>query len=295
MMMTEPLVSEPMLDLAGNTPPGFAVPKGACDAHMHVFGPQALYPRVPDPHYTLPDGDLDHFRKVMTRLHLDRFVIVQPSYYGTDNACLIDNLKRSGKAGRGVVMIEDDTPRATLEAFHAAGVRGIRLDLFKRRALPIAQIRTYIDRMAGVAKALGWHLQFYAPGYVVRDLIDYLADVETPHVIDHMGYMLAEDGLTPADFNRLVALMQHGQTYIKLSGPYRIAKTRGYAPVADVAKAIVQAGSHKAMWGSDWPHIPHSGRDTGELLNLLAEWAPDAGDRANILVHVPQTLFSFDT
>jgi 2-pyrone-4,6-dicarboxylate lactonase len=221
--MTEPLVSEPMLTLFGNTPPAFAVPKGACDTHMHVFGPQADYPRVPNPHYTLPDGDLNHFRKVMDRLHLDRFVIVQPSYYGTDNRCLIDNLKKSGKAGRGVVMIEDDTPLETLEAYQAAGVRGIRLDLFRRREDPIAEIRAYVRRMAAVAQGLGWHLQFYAPGLVVRDLIDFLADVETPHVIDHMGYMLAEDGLTAADFNRLVALMQHGQTYIKLSGPYRIA------------------------------------------------------------------------
>jgi predicted TIM-barrel fold metal-dependent hydrolase len=45
------------------------------------------------------------------------------------------------------------------------------------------------------------------------------------------------------------------------------------------------------VWGSDWPHLPDGQRDTGEVLNLLADWAPDAADRRIILVDGPDRLF----
>lgn len=293
MAAEEPLVSEPIRPLAMIERPRFAVPAGACDVHMHVFGLADRFPRVAHPHYTLPDGRLGHFRDLMTILGLDRFVIVQPSFYGTDNSCLLDALAETGEAARGVVMIEEDTPHAQLEKMHAAGVRGLRLDLFKRAGQPLADIRAYIDRMAAKIAPLRWHLQFYVPGRVVRDLIDFLATLEIDYVIDHMGYMLEEDGLTDRDFARLVELARSGRCWIKLSAPYRLAKMRGYAAVEGVAKAIVDAAPERAIWGSDWPHIPGLGRDTGELLNLLPIWAPDAAIRRGILVDNPVRLFGF--
>lgn len=57
-MTDQILVSKPMRDAQTLTRAAFEVPAGACDAHVHVFGPEARYPRVPAPHYTLPDGDL---------------------------------------------------------------------------------------------------------------------------------------------------------------------------------------------------------------------------------------------
>lgn len=291
--MNAPLTSEPMLPLEGLTLPSFEVRAGACDAHMHVFGPETRYPRVPNPHYTLPDGKLEHFQGLMKVLRLDRFIIVQPSFYGTDNRCLVDALKQAGAAARGVIMVEDEVTQGELEAFHAAGARGIRLDLFKRATLPVEEIKAYINLMARKVASLGWHLQFYAPGYVVRDLVDFLSSVEVPYVIDHMGYMMEEDGLTEKDFTRLLSLMNESNCYLKLSGPYRVAKHKGYEAVSHVAKAIVETNPRRAIWGSDWPHIPKSGRDTGELLNLLVDWAPNPADRKRILVDNPLDLFDF--
>ena len=290
----EPLVSEPMRPLDTIERPAFAVPAGACDVHMHVFGPLDRYPCVPHPHYTLPEGNLDHFRKLMAVLGLERFVIVQPSFYDTDNRCLLDALAATADgAARGVVMIDLDLPTAELERYHGLGVRGVRLDLFKRAGQPRAAIEDYITAMAAKIAPLGWHLQFYAPGWLVRDLIDFLATLENDFVIDHMGYMLEADGLTEADFSRLLSLMREGQCWLKLSAPYRLAKTRGYEAVEEVAKAIVRAAPEKAIWGSDWPHIPGSGRDTGELLNLLTRWAPEPAVRRQILVDNPARLFGF--
>jgi len=293
MIMAEPLVSQPMRPADTLERPQFTMPEGAVDAHMHVFGPLAFYPSVAHPHYTLPDGNLDQYRAVMRVLGLRRFVIVQPSFYDTDNRCLIDTLRVAGEDARGVVMIDPDIDDDVLRDYAAAGVCGVRLDLFKRAGLPFEEIQAFIDVMAAKVAPLGWHLQFYAPGYIVRDLIDFLATLRIEFVIDHMGYMLEEDGLTEADFTRLLALMKQGHCWLKLSAPYRLAKKRGMDAVNGIAKAIVAAAPERAIWGSDWPHIPEGARDTGALLNLLSIWAPDPAIRKMILVDNPGRLLGF--
>lgn len=115
---------------------------------------------------------------------------MQPTYYGTDNALVLDALRRVGERGRGVVRIEDDTPDAELDAMHEAGVRALRLDVF-----------------------------------------------------------------------------------------------------APLGRQLVETRPDRLLWGSDWPHLPDGQRDTGELLNLLADWAPDEQDRRTILVDGPTRLF----
>lgn len=290
----EPLTSEPMRPVDSLAAPAFVMPPGACDAHIHIFGPLDRYPSVAHPHYTLPDAKLAHYRGLMARLGLQRFVIVQPSFYDADNRCTLDALAEAGGMARGVVMLEPDVTDAELERQHTLGVRGVRLDLFKRAALPQASIEAYIAAMAARVAGLGWHLQFYSPGWLVRDLLDFLQTLSIDFTIDHMGYMLDKDGLTSADFDRLLGLTREGRCYIKLSAPYRLAAQNGDAAVNEVAKAIVRAAPTRAIWGSDWPHIPLStGRDTGALLNLLALWAPEQAVRAQILADNPARLLDF--
>jgi 2-pyrone-4,6-dicarboxylate lactonase len=292
-MSGEPLLSLPLRPLETISHPTFPLPTGAWDAHVHIFGPAARYPHVDKPHYTLPDGTLAQYRSLMPRLGIERFVIVQPSFYGSDNSCLIDALAEVGDRARGVVMIEPDITDAELQGFHRRGVRAVRLDLFKRAREPVAAVKSYIKQMAARVDPLGWHLQFYAPGYVVRDLIQFFRTLQIDFVIDHMGYMLEEDGLRSEDFSALLDLLAGGRCFLKLSGAYRIAKLRGYEYVEPVAKAIVERAPDRALWGSDWPHISYSDRDTGELLNLLARWAPSESSRQKILVENPNRLFGF--
>jgi 2-pyrone-4,6-dicarboxylate lactonase len=292
-MSSQVLVSKPMRDAQTLARPQFDVPAGACDTHVHVFGPQERYPHVPEPHYTLPDGNLPQLESALGALGVERFVIVQPSFYGTDNRCMLDALDVAGARARGVAMVEDGVSHEELAAMHARGVRALRLDLFLRSSLPTAQLHRFIERSIERTRALGWHVQFYTPGWVVRDLIPFLPELEADFVIDHMGYMLESDGLTRADFDRLLRAVHDGRGWFKLSGPYRLAKDGNYARLRPLAEAIVEAVPERVIWGSDWPHIPEGGRDTGELLNLLADWIPDAGARRKILVDNPARLFGF--
>jgi 2-pyrone-4,6-dicarboxylate lactonase len=282
----------PMRAAESNTLPRFQVPPESCDTHFHVFEPG--YAHVRDRLYSFPDGTLQQYLRLTERLGIERMVLVQPTYYGTDNSLVVDVLKKVGSRCRGVVRIEEDTPDTELDFYHQLGVRAIRLDLFARASWPTDDLIAYVRRMADRARPRGWHLQFYTPGTVVRDLLPFLADLEDTFVIDHMGYMKESDGLTEADFNRLVRVLDGGSCYIKLSGPYRIAKDKPLSSVEPLGRALVAARPDRLVWGSDWPHLIDGQRDTGELLNLLADWAPDETDRQQILVESPARLFYTD-
>ena len=93
-MNTDILQSTPTRAASTLTAPAFTMPQGACDSHVHVFGPEARYPRVAHPHYTLPDGSAEQLDAMTRELGIERFAIVQPSFYGTDNRCMLDALDR---------------------------------------------------------------------------------------------------------------------------------------------------------------------------------------------------------
>ena len=290
--MTKILQTTPMRAAKTNTRPRFTMPGGACDAHFHIFEPG--FPHVPDPLYTFPEATLEQYLQMSEVLGIQRMVLVQPTFYGTDNSLLVQTLQKMGPQCRGVIKVADDTGDAELDRCHRAGVRAIRLDLFARASWPPGDIIAYIRTMAARARPRGWHLQFYTPGTIVRDLLPFFSDFEDTFVIDHMGYMKQSDGLTQADFDRLVAILAGGYCYIKLSGPYRVAPGQPLSSVQPIGRALVTVRPDRLLWGSDWPHLPDGQRDTGELLNLLASWAPDDADRRQILVESPTRLFYMD-
>jgi 2-pyrone-4,6-dicarboxylate lactonase len=279
----------PMREANTNTPARFNLPGGSCDAHFHVFEPG--YPSIPEPFYSFPEGTIAQYLALAGFFGIDRMVLVQPTYYGTDNSLTIEALRRLGPRARGVVRVEEDVSEATLDAFHKAGVRAFRLDLFERSEQPVGETAAYVRRMAKRATARGWHVQFYSPGTVIRDLLPFLAELEDTFVIDHMGYMIESEGATEADFERLLDVLRLGSCYVKLSGAYRIARDEPLPAVEPLGRALVQTRPDRLIWGSDWPHLTNGQRDTGEVLNLLADWAPDPADRRRILVEAPGRLF----
>ena len=91
------------------TPVNFDVPPGACDCHTHIFGDPARFPFVPGRTYTPEPASVDEVRALHRALHTSRVVIVQPSVYGTDNACTLDAVSQLGSGARGVAVIDDNT------------------------------------------------------------------------------------------------------------------------------------------------------------------------------------------
>jgi predicted TIM-barrel fold metal-dependent hydrolase len=61
------------------------------------------------------------------------------------------------------------------------------------------------------------------------------------------------------------------------------------------AAAFAEAAPDRCLWGTDWPHPGVSAEmpNDGMLIDLLAEWVPDAARRQRILVDNPALLYGF--
>ena len=72
--------------------PRLRTPPGACDAHIHLFGPAAKYPFAPDSPYTAHDALPETFIALQDKLGLERAIIVSPGGYGRNYQLLADTL-----------------------------------------------------------------------------------------------------------------------------------------------------------------------------------------------------------
>ncbi len=274
-----------------------ALPQGACDTHCHVFGPAARFPYAEPRSYTPDDAPLEAYLGLLDRLGFDRGVLVQPSAYGRDNRAMIDALAREPRRLRGVAVGGEELDAATLRQWHERGVRGLRVNEFRRNGKPyyengvrLEDVRHLLPTMAD----LGWHLQLWID---TRDLPDLaLAQVPVPVVIDHMGRMEHHHGVSHPGFQALVRGVGEGRLWSKLSGTYRLGTTPpGYAEARPFHDALVAANPDNLVWGTDWPHPRPEGPtpDAADLVRIFLEWTPADRDRQAILVDNPARLYDF--
>jgi len=101
-----------------------------------------------------------------------------------------------------------------------------------------------------------------------------------------------------AAFKCLQRLLDTGRCWIKLSAPYETSKTGApkYEDVSVLARALVKQAPERMLWASNWPH-PSARKPTPPddvaMLELLADWAPDAGVQQKILADNPAELYGF--
>jgi len=280
--------------------PEFRSPPGGCDAHFHVFGPAQRYPCGPDLRYTPPLAPLANFLALAEKLGVSRFVFVQPSAYGRDNRCMLDAMREVGKDHcRGIVDIDEDAPDAELSRLDALGVRGVRINLspvkpFESGFAP--KLMPRIARLAGRCAEIGWQLDFLTPGWLTADLMPTLRKLRLDFTLAHFGMFQAKEGVDQPGFRQLLELLRAGERrcWVKLTGVYRMSSAAGFAEVAPVARALMEAAPDRLIWGSDYPHLSFADKvGTVQLWNLLGRWAPDEATRRQILVDNPRKLFGF--
>jgi predicted TIM-barrel fold metal-dependent hydrolase len=289
-------------------PVGFSVPAGACDCHTHVFGDPARFPFAPSRTYTPGPATVDETREVHRALHIDRLVVVQPSVYGTDNACTLDALRQLGSRARGVAVIGDDTAEAELDRMERAGIRGIRINLETTGQSDPALARQRFEAATRRVSGRPWHVQMFTRPSVIAAISDAVAAAPVPIVFDHFGGVQAAAGIDQAGFEALLKLVRSGKAYVKISAPYRgSTQPPDYPDMAPFAKALIAANPQRILWGSDWPHpntspsAPLTDAGTAprvlvadvHVFNLLPGWAPDAALRRTILVDNPNRLYRF--
>lgn len=265
-------------------------PANAWDCHAHIVGPRHRYPLVASRSYTPVTADRAAYHEVLHTLGVERAVIVQPSFYGTDNRCTLDALRAEGGRWRGVVVIDPDIDDAALRDMHALGVRGVRINCLFSGGVAL----DVLERTAERIRPFGWHIQLLIDARTLPKLAPRLTQLGVALVFDHMGHVPTDAGIDDPGFQTLLRLLREGCCWAKLSGAYRISQQAApYADVKPFARALIDAAPGRLVWASDWPHPAIAGAmpNDGTLLDLLTDWAPDAGVRERILVSNPSRLY----
>jgi 2-pyrone-4,6-dicarboxylate lactonase len=276
--------------------PRALLPFNACDSHLHIFGPATRYSYSSDRIYTPPDCLLADYLALQKSLGLTRCVLVQPSVYGSDNAALLKALRSLGKEGRGVVVLSDKESNNQLREMHALGVRGVRVNLVDVKSptanLPIDALRRLQDRIAPQR----WHFELLVHVDQYPNLDEELSSLEVPVVFGHMGYLSRGVKRDCPGMKAMLALMQAGRAWTKITGPYRIGSNGPpYETAAEIARWLAQHCMERLVWGTDWPHVMVKGAmpHDADLLNAVTEWMPGQDQRQALFSDNPATLYQW--
>jgi predicted TIM-barrel fold metal-dependent hydrolase len=239
-----------------------------CDSHVHVVGPAETYPQSPTRTYLAVTAPLRKLRELAARRRIDSFVIVQPSFYGTDNTVLLESLDALGARGRGVAVVDPATvAKATLVNYAARGIRGLRLNLYSPMGnADRARMAATFVAMADLAGAMSWHVEVIAPIEVLAQEVEVLARAAVPVVVDHYG-VFGHNPPTSSAGRELLGLLRYPHVWMKLSAPYRVSDDPlDTKPKREWLDAILGVARERCIWGSDWPHTPaHDAQKGGAI------------------------------
>jgi predicted TIM-barrel fold metal-dependent hydrolase len=207
---------------------------------------------------------------------------------------MVDAIERGAGRYAGVAMIDESFSEPDIGRLHDVGVRGTRFNFVAH--LGGAPELDVFWRIVERVTPFGWHIVLH---FDARDLPSYselLDRMPCPFVIDHMARVPTGDGLEQAPFQALLEVMRDERAWVKVSGAERLTAD-GPPPYDDVvpfARALIEAAPDRVLWGTDWPHpnVRHM-PDDGDLVDLLASYAPDEAVRSRILVDNPQRLYDF--
>jgi predicted TIM-barrel fold metal-dependent hydrolase len=173
-------------------------------------------------------------------------------------------------------------------------VRAIRFNL----SYPGAATADMLDPLGSRIAALGWHIELVVPGAQLPRMEALLLALACPLVIDHIAHVPQPGGLESEAFRTARRLVDMGNTWITLSGPYVDSKTGApaYGDVEPVAKAFISLAPERMLWGTDWPHPTEKTHkpDDAMLLDVIAGWIERADWQQQIFVRNPSALYGFN-
>ncbi|MEI7531375.1 MAG: amidohydrolase family protein [Betaproteobacteria bacterium] len=286
---------------ANPSTPNFILPKGAIDAHCHVFGPGELFPFAAERKYTPCDASKDQLFALRDHLGFDKNIIVQATCHGADNSALVDALISSHGRARGVATVKKTVTDIELEKLHAAGVRALRFNFVKR--LVDFTPKDELIELANRIKQLGWHIVIYFESVDLPELWDFFTSLPTIVVVDHMGRPDVSKPIVGPEFQLFIKLMQeHENIWSKVTCPERLSingasalegQRNAYQDVIPFARHLVESFPKRVLWGTDWPHpnLKDHMPDDG----LLVDWIPHIAQtdelQRQLLVSNPTRLY----
>lgn len=270
--------------------PAEPVPAGSWDCQVHVYGDPARFPPRRQGAYAPPSAYFEDVHRMASTLGLNYVSIVQASIYGTDHSALIDALKR-GQGGkvdsvtyRGIAIVDDSVSDRMLEDLHAAGVRGVRFNFWKRLNV-VPSLPTFRRTLERIAQ-FGWHARVHVTEDELLELQDEFRSLQCPMVLDHMGHLPFSKGIEQPGVKIALDLLARENWWMMLSHGDRNSATD--APWSDslpFARAYYQAAPDRCVWATDWPHpeYPKDPVNDAELIELLFRQLEDPEARRKVL------------
>ncbi len=238
------------------------------DTHVHVFDP-VRFPYVSHRAYTPGAATITDLLRHLNRIGCGRVVCVQPSIYGTNNACLLEALATLNQAGvqaRGAVVLDRSAILSQLEDMHDTGVRAVRINWVVQEPGRSNATDALVQQLQALDEQLGsldWSIELFARLKDILDIAPDLARLRRKIVLDH--FALVKPGDDPFEVLSLVRLLDFTPNlYLKLSAPYQVsAQAPDYGDLVPMVRALAASCPEQLLWGSNWPHTSGHARDAG--------------------------------
>ena len=246
---------------------------------MHITDP-TNFPISASATYAPHAAPLTQALQNASRLNLPNLVFVQPSTYGTNNACLLAALDRVGPDhGRGVVAFDPTKANiTTLRQWHARGVRGVRINLKSaKQEMASSALRQLLRSYADAIRPMRtWALELFVDMAVAGQLEEMVPELSgVKLVLAHLGSP-GELKMPLSDmrgWDALLRMMRDGGVYVKVSGPYRSSKDPEYWDLEGLTKELFGVrGGDRVVFASDWPHTRFEGVDVRPWVERCLEW-----------------------
>jgi 2-pyrone-4,6-dicarboxylate lactonase len=270
-------------------------PTGSWDCLFHVYGNENRYPLKENRGYEPPlNATIEAAEKMHRTLGITHRVVVQSSAdeESAGRMRLIDVLRGRDNC-LGVAVIDPGISDLELTNLHDAGVRGARFNF-----VPWANTRIEpndFHRLLNRIADYGWHVRIHTIADQWRQLIDLLALIKIPAVIDHMGHLQPNDGASVEAEKLLLQLLNQENWWVMIANCDRASSLlSGWDDVIPHARRLFAAAPDRAIWATDWPHVSYAKPElpnSAELLRFLNRMLPDIADRQKILVDNPARLF----
>lgn len=249
------------------------------DAHSHIWTPDIeRYPLATgvkkadmQPASFTPEELFAHCRPQ----GVDRVVLIQMIYYGTDNSYMLDAIADRPETFRGVAVIDETQrdARDEMRRLKQKGVRGFRLYTDKAAA------ESWLDSDAMQAMWTCGADEGLAMCLLADP--DALPAIErmcrrfpkTPVVIDHFARIGMRGPVQQSQLDELCRLADFEQTFVKTSAFYALGEKR--PPYTDLAPMIRRLhdiyGADRLMWASDCPFQVEDGHTYAASIGLVRD------------------------
>ncbi|RKG29869.1 amidohydrolase family protein [Acinetobacter tianfuensis] len=263
------------------------------DTHAHVF---SKHDQCIETARYIPDYDATA-EQFLT--HLDKHghthgVLVQPSFFGTDNQVMLDAISQYPERLKGIAVVDRGISFNELSQLKTKGIIGARINLF---GLPVPDF-TLPEWTAFFSnlEQVNFQIELHAPPAYLVQVLPVLNNFKLDIVIDHFGRCVPDLGVKDPDYEKFLDLLDVSKHWIKVSGFYRLGAYPENIATAKESYALLKNKGFlgKMVWGSDWPHTQHENLvDYEKTVEAFQQIVPEAEEQELILGQNAAKLFHF--